>query len=98
MNTTIEKLLKACHEANIVHFPQGLIIRRAGSGWAIRVLRDEKQIEFSSAAHATGGTPEAALEALRQSACSAFEARQERHAKDAAAAREALLALRGSEP
>ena len=98
MNTTIEQLLKACHEANFIHFPQGLIIRRSGSGWAVRVLRDEKQIGAFCATNATGKTPEAALEALRQSACSAFEARQERHAKDAAAAREALLALRGSEP
>ena len=98
MNTTIEQLLKACHEANIVHFPQGLIIRRSGSGWSVRVLRDEKQLEFSSASNATGKTPEAALEALRKAVCAALEARQDRYAKDAAAAREALLALRGSEP
>lgn len=96
--TPIETLLKACHTANFVHFPNGLIIFRSGSGWAVRICRGDTETISSVTADAKGPTPEAAIECLRQKIAEVLELKSSRHAKDAAESRATLLQLRGSEP
>lgn len=97
MNMTIAQLLKACHEANYVHFPRGLIIWRVGGVWHVRVCREDKESVGSGNSDAHGDSAEAALEVLRKILLDAIEARAERLQKEAQAVRESLLAFRGAE-
>ena len=66
--TPLMNLMEAASVANLVHFPQGVVVARASSSkpqWFARVIgKDLNTGEDSSLSH-YGPTPEAAIEALR---------------------------------
>ncbi len=79
---TIEQILEAANKASFVHFPQGLLIYKKAR-WCVRVLSKDTETVESGTPHATGETPEEAINNLAEKLAGDLRERARRARTDA---------------
>lgn len=95
MKITIAKLLEACHAANYVHHPKGVMIWRTGGVWNLRIIRDDKETATSCTPDASSNSAELAVDNLCKKLAADLERQAERHHADSLASRRALQEISG---
>lgn len=91
---TIEKMLKAAHASNLVHFPNALLLVRRGDNWTATVLKSGEETAGAQASHSGGKTPEEAIANLGGVLMTRLNDAAKSKERDAQESRNALADLR----